>query len=147
MRIHPWNTLLSIFFAGLIAWGIWWLFITHRFFYPLPILDFFLISLAIFRLIRLFTYDVITKFARDWFANSRENSFAHTLGTLLNCPWCTGLWFSFLVVFSYYATPFAWPVILILAVAGVASFLMTLSNLIGWMAEDRKHEVRSKFGE
>ncbi|MDB5236931.1 MAG: sporulation protein [Parcubacteria group bacterium] len=147
MRIHPWNTLLSLFFAALMALGIWWLFVNHRFFYPLPLQDLFLMSLAIFRLIRLFTYDVITKFIRDWFADAREGTFPHTLGTLLNCPWCTGLWFSFLVVFSYYATPFAWPVILILAVAGIASFLMTFSNLVGWMAEERKHEVRSKFGE
>ena len=147
MRIHPWNTLLSLFFGGLVAAGVWWIFTTHRIFYPLPVLDLVLMSLAIFRLIRLFTYDVITKFIREWFEGAREDSFAHTLGALLNCPWCTGLWFSFIIVFSYYATPFAWPVILILAVAGIASFLMTLSNLVGWMAEGKKLEVRSKFGE
>lgn len=147
MRIHPWNTLLSIFFAALMLYGIWWLVVTHRFFYPLPVMDLFLIIFAIFRLIRLFTYDVITKFIRDWFVNAREDSFAYTLGMLINCPWCTGLWFSFLVVFSYFATPYAWPVILILAVAGLASFVMTFSNLIGWMAEGRKLDVRSRYGE
>jgi len=120
---------------------------TGRVFYDVPVRDLALISLATFRLTRLFTYDVITKFIRDWFINSRENSFSHTLGALLNCPWCTGLWFSFMVVFFYFATPFAWPVILILALAGVASFLMTLANLVGWMAEDRKLEVKAKFGE
>ncbi|KND51030.1 MAG: hypothetical protein AB202_01305 [Parcubacteria bacterium C7867-007] len=147
MRIHPWNTVLSLFFAGLVAVAVWWLFMTGRVFYDVPVRDLALISLATFRLTRLFTYDVITKFIRDWFINSRENSFSHTLGALLNCPWCTGLWFSFMVVFFYFATPFAWPVILILALAGVASFLMTLANLVGWMAEDRKLEVKAKFGE
>ncbi|HEV7121573.1 MAG TPA: DUF1360 domain-containing protein, partial [Candidatus Paceibacterota bacterium] len=92
MRIHPWNTLLSIFFAILVIFGIWWLVTTHRFFYPVPLQDLFLITLAIFRLIRLFTYDIITKFIRDWFVNAREDSFLGTLGTLINCPWCTGLW-------------------------------------------------------
>lgn len=147
MRIHLWNTVLSLFFAGLIALAVWWLFAAQRVFYDVPFRDLALIAFATFRLIRLFTYDVITKFIRDWFADSRENSFMHTLGALLNCPWCTGLWFSFLVVFFYFATPFAWPVILILALAGVASFFMTISNLIGWMAEERKLDVRSRFGE
>jgi len=147
MRIHLWNTLLSLFFAGLIAVAVWWLFAAQRIFYDVPPRDLVLIALATFRLIRLFTYDVITKFIRDWFADSRENSFMHTLGALLNCPWCTGLWFSFLVVLFYFATPFAWPVILILALAGAASFLMTISNLIGWAAEGRKLEVQTKFGE
>lgn len=147
MRIHPWNTLLSLFFAALMVVAIWWLFSTGRIFYQVPFRDLLLIALATFRLIRLFTYDIITKFIRDWFVNAKEDSFLGTLGTLINCPWCTGLWFAFLVVFSYFATPYAWPVIIILAVAGIASFFMTFSNLIGWMAEGRKLEVRSKFGE
>ncbi|KND49726.1 MAG: hypothetical protein AB203_01410 [Parcubacteria bacterium C7867-008] len=147
MRIHPWNTLLSLFFAGLVALAAWWLFASERIFYEVPVRDLTLMALAIFRLTRLFTYDVITKFIRDWFVNTRENSFAHTLGALLNCPWCTGLWFSFIIVFAYFATPYAWPVILILALAGVASFFMTLSNLVGWMAEGRKLEIKETFGE
>ncbi|MDB5265951.1 MAG: sporulation protein [Parcubacteria group bacterium] len=147
MRIHLWNTLLSLFFAVLMVAAIWWLFATGRLFYQVPFRDLLLLALATYRLIRLFTYDIITKFIRDWFAGARENSLGGTLGALLNCPWCTGLWFSFLVVFSYFATPYAWPVIIILAVAGIASFFMTLSNLIGWMAEGRKLDVHSRFGE
>lgn len=146
MRIHIWNTILSLFYAALVITGVWWLFTTKHVFYDVPVRDLFLIALAIFRLIRLFTYDIITKFIRDWFAGSRTNSFAHTLGELLNCPWCTGLWFSFLVVFAYFATPYAWPVILILALAGLASFFMTFSNLVGWMAEGKKHDVKSTYG-
>lgn len=146
MRIHIWNTLLSLFFAALVLVAVWWLFTTKRIFYDVPVRDLLLISLATFRLVRLFTYDVITKFIRDWFTNSKTNSFAHTLGELLNCPWCTGLWFSFLVVFAYFATPYAWPIIILLALAGLASFFMTLSNLIGWMAEEKKNEVKAKFG-
>jgi len=147
MRIHLWNTLLSLFFAALMALGIGWLFATGRVFYQVPLRDLFLIALATYRLIRLFTYDVITKFIRDWFVGARKDSFLDTLGVLINCAWCTGFWFSFIVVFSYFATPYAWPVIIILAVAGAASFFMTFSNLIGWMAEDKKLDVHAKRGE
>lgn len=147
MRIHIWNTLLSLFFAALMGYAVWWLFVTGRIFYQVPVRDITLMALATYRLIRLFTYDVITKFIRDWFVNARENSLGHTLGALLNCPWCTGLWFAFVVVFFYFATPFAWPVIIILAVAGVASFLMVIANWVGWSAEHRKLSVHSQFGE
>jgi hypothetical protein len=104
------------------------------------------VSLAIFRLIRLFSYDIITQFIRDWFVGARVGTFRYTFGTLINCPWCTGLWFSFVVVFFYFATPYAWPIILVLALAAVASFLQVISSLVGWHAEGKKLEVLSKRG-
>ena len=142
MRIHLWNVLLSVFFALLMVLGITWLVSENLIFYDIPTRDLFLITLAIFRLIRLFSYDVITKFIRDWFMDAKENSFRHTVGALLNCPWCTGLWFSFIVVFFYFATPYAWPVILVLALAAVASFLQVLANLVGWYSEGKKKHVQ-----
>ncbi len=100
-----------------------------------------LLALATFRLVRLFCYDVITKFLRDGLAHPKHDSFLGTLHALLSCPWCAGLWFAFFVVFAYFATPFAFPIILILAVAGVASVFQVLANLMGWHAEGKKREV------
>lgn len=145
MRIHTWNVVFSAFFAVLLFYGVWWLAASRLIFYDVPVRDLALISLAVFRLVRLFTYDVITQFIRDWFVGARLNSFGHTLGALLNCPWCTGLWFSFVVVFLYFATPYFWPVLLVLALAAVASLLQVLSNWIGWNAELRKLEAQA-FG-
>jgi hypothetical protein len=140
MRLNPWNIFFSFFYAIMLFTGIGWLVANQKIFYAVPTRDLVLITLAIYRLIRLFTYDIITKFIRDWFAGSAENTLAGTLSALVNCPWCTGLWFSFIVVFFYFATPYAWPVILILALAGAASFMQIVSNLIGWSAEYRKLE-------
>jgi hypothetical protein len=142
-RIHTWNLIFSAFFAVLVIYSIWWLAASRLIFYDIPVRDLVLISLAIFRLVRLFSYDVITQFIRDWFVGARENSFGHTLGALLNCPWCTGLWFSWFVVFFYFALPYSWPVIIILALAGVASLIQVLSNWIGWSAELKKLEAKS----
>ena len=64
--------------------------------------------------------------------------------TLINCPWCTGLWFALVVVFAYHATPIAWYAILVLALASAASFLQLLANLVGWHAEAKKLEVQSR---
>jgi hypothetical protein len=131
----------SLFFAALVFYGIWWL-AASQLFFEIPNRDLFLITLAVFRLVRLFTYDVITAFIREWFVESQPNTFGHTLGTLLNCPWCTGLWFSFIIVFAYFATPFAWPVILVLAVAALASLVQVFANFIGWSAELKKREAQ-----
>jgi hypothetical protein len=135
--------LFSLFFAVLLFYGIWWLAANRLIFYDVPVRDLVLIALATFRLVRLFTYDVITQFIRDWFVGARPRSFGDTLGALINCPWCTGLWFSFIVVFFYFATPFAWPVILVLAIAAIASFFQVASNWIGWTAQLRKLETHA----
>ena len=141
MRIHFWNLIFSLFFAVLVLSGSSWLLSTGKIHAGITLGDFIILSLAIFRLIRLFTYDHITQFVRNWFVDAPERSFLGTLGALINCPWCTGLWFSFLVMFFAYATPIAWPVILILALASVASFIQILTNWIGWNAEHKKRIV------
>ncbi|HYF29119.1 MAG TPA: DUF1360 domain-containing protein [Candidatus Paceibacterota bacterium] len=136
-----WNIAFSVFFLFLLVNGIAWLAMTGKFDRPVSLGDFVLMALATWRLIRLFTYDAITAFVRDWFANAAPHTFLGTLKTLINCPWCIGLWFSFIVVFFYFATIYAWPVILILALAAIGSFLQILSNLVGWSAEAKKRSV------
>ena len=147
MRIHFWNFAFSLFFAVLVLVASSWLLATGKIALGISFGNFLLMALAIFRLVRLFTYDHITDFIRDWFRYAPRDSFFGTMGALLNCPWCTGLWFSFLIVFFAYATPLAWPIILILALAALASFVQIFSNWVGWQAEGKKLEVLAKKGE
>lgn len=141
MKTAFWNTFFGLFFVVLVIASAQWLELTGRFTTWVPLGDFFLMALAIFRLIRLTSYDLITKFIRDWFAPLPKDTFLGTLGSLIACPWCIGLWWAFFVVFFYYATPLAWPIILILALAAIASTLQLIANLIGWSAEAKKREV------
>lgn len=136
-----WSLFFSLFFLALMYLGLEWLIRTERMAWISP-WEFFILALAIFRLIRLFSYDLITAFLRDWLKESAPNTFLGTVSQLVHCPWCIGLWFSFLVVFAYYATPYAWPLILILALASVASFFQLLANLVGWHAEGKKNQVQ-----
>ena len=142
MRIHFWNTVLSLFFALLVIISLKLLSDAGRIYYGIPVRDLVLMALAIFRLVRLFTYDGITKFIRDWFVDARVDSFRHTLGVLINCPWCTGLWFSWVIVTFYFSSLYSWPVILILSLAAIASFIQVLTNWVGWNAEAKKLEVQ-----
>ena len=143
MKFHFWYVLLSLFFIALMALGYLWLAANGRLAVWIPLADFFLIALAVQRLVRLFTYDAITAFVRNWFTGEDPESFLGTLGALLHCPWCTGLWFSFVVVFFYFATPVAWYAILVLALSSVATLLQLSANLIGWSAELKKREAQA----
>lgn len=147
MKFHFWHTVLSLFFVAVAVFAYCWLEANGRLPGPgqMPLADFALMTLAIFRLVRLFTYDNITEFIREWFAKADPRSFMGSLGTLINCPWCTGLWFALVTVFFYFATPIAWYAILVLALSSSASFLQLLANLIGWHAEATKLEVQSRI--
>ena len=146
LRNYFWSIALSILFIGLVAFGIWYLTSIGAFYRNLGIADLLLMSLAVWRLTRLFTYDAITKFIRDWFVGAKPTSLRGALHTLVNCPWCSGLWFGATVVFFYFLTPYTWPVVLILAVSALGSFMQILSNLVGWNAEYKKIQTQHLQG-
>lgn len=120
-------------------------------FAQLTIVDFTLITLASWRLTRLFVYDAITKFFREQFYDVvkagkgmelEKPKFGprRTLADLLSCPWCFSIWAAATVIFFYLLTPYAFFPILILAISAVASFLQILSNAVGHKAEQLKRE-------
>ena len=136
-----WNLVFSAFFVSLAFGGLGVLSGIRGLPQSVPFFDLILMILATFRLTRLVVYDSIFQFFRNWFLGRKAEGFLGTLGTLVNCPWCVGLWFALFVVFFYYLTPGAWFFILFLAIAGVASVLQVGANLIGWNAEAKKREV------
>lgn len=109
----------------------------------IPLFDFFLIVLATFRLIRLFVYDKITQFFRDWFIDA-ERGPRKTIYGLLTCPWCLGIWAAMVITFFYFLSPVAWLFILVLAVSGLASLVQLFANGIGWRAENLKMDAQGK---
>ncbi len=136
-----WSILFTAFFAALAFAGLGIITTLHGMPHAVPVFDLILIILATLRLTRFVVYDAIMKFFRDWFADAPDGTFRGTLRSLVNCAFCTGLWFSLFVVFFYFLTPAAWFFILFLAVAEVASVVQVLSNLLGWHAESKKREV------
>lgn len=141
MRIHFWHTIFSLFFFIAAVFAVLHLDAQNLVPTWIPVFDFFLITLAVFRLIRLFVYDSITAFIRGWFYGQPKTTFLGTLSTLINCPWCMGLWFGFFVAYLYFLTPYAWFFILFLAVAGLATVVQIFSNFLGWKAEAGKQHA------
>ncbi len=141
MKFHFWYATLSVFYLALAYVLYTWLAASGKLATFVPLGDFVLIALATQRLVRLFAYDSITGFIRSWFDEAAPDSFAHTCGSLIGCPWCLGLWFALVVVFAYFATPVAWYAILVLALSSVAAYLQLLANWLGWSAEEKKRAV------
>jgi hypothetical protein len=98
----------------------------------------FILALATLRLTRLFVYDSITKWFRDLVEDATPRTFWGTVRTLVNCPWCTGLWSALVVSVVYFAWPQLWFFIFVMALGGGASILQIAANWIGWSAEFKK---------
>ncbi len=147
-----WNVVFSIFFLFLMIMATIILETESRIpFAQLTIVDFTLITLASWRLTRLFVYDAITKFFREQFYDVvkagkgmelEKPKFGprRTLADLLSCPWCFSIWAAATVIFFYLLTPYAFYPILVLAISAVATFLQLLSNAVGHRAEQLKRE-------
>ncbi len=106
-------------------------------------LEFFLLSLAVFRLTRLIVFDTITDFIRRPFheiafeeledgttspyLEIKGKGLRHWIGELLSCYWCTGLWSAAGLTAGYFYWPGVFEVIiLVLAASGLAAVVETV---------------------
>lgn len=156
MRIsdqYVWNFLFALFFASLVISG--GIILDSEAARPLgeiTFMDVVLLGLATLRLTRLMVYDKITAFFREQFWDVVElktkrylekpkNGPRRTMADLFSCPWCIGMWAGATVTFFYYLTPYAWFPIVVLAISGLGSFLQLFTNMVGWKAEEAKHDA------
>lgn len=113
--------------------------------------DYLILTLATWRLTRLFVYDGITRFIREQFYDVKKVGRGYRLekpptgprrllADLFACPWCTSVWTGTVVLFLYLITPYAVFPLAILALSAVASFLQILTNLVGHTAERTKRQ-------
>lgn len=109
-------------------------------------LELIILGLSSFRLTRLFVFDKITAFIRDLFIDEieeldekgqkeiylvpKQGVVKGFIGELLSCYWCTGVWSSiFLCAFYLLFPAVAVPVLLVLAVSGLAAIIETVIQL------------------
>lgn len=145
-----WNFVFTLFFALLVVMAAIILESESRIpMADLTFVDFALMTLATWRLTRLFVYDAITKFFREQFFDVVKVGRGYdlekpkfgprrTVADLLTCPWCFGTWAAATVIFFYLLTPYALFPVLVLAISAVATFLQLTSNLVGHKAEELK---------
>lgn len=150
-----WNVIFLLFYIGLVVMAAIILSTEARMAYTdLTLLDLSLITLASFRMTRLFVYDGMTKFLREQFYDAKvvRNKVTlvkpvvgprRTLADLIGCPWCFGVWATTFITFFYMLTPHAYFPTLILALASIATLLQLFANMIGWKAEQLKRDTEA----
>ena len=154
---NGWNMFFSMVFVVLCAGSAWVIYRSYGVLpNAVPPFDALIMVLAVFRLTRLFVYEKITRFLREWCMDKEvvaapegvsfsfykpERGIKRTFHDLLGCPWCVGVWATLPVVFGYYMFSWSWYILLILAVSGVATLVQLTANLIGWKAELGKLEA------
>lgn len=100
-----------------------------------PAGTFFLMVLATYRLVQLFTRDSITDFIREWGLHAPRVSLRGTVRALFSCVWCMGLWIAPFVLFAYFADTYFWYVIVILALSALGSILQIITEAINSHSE------------
>jgi len=146
-KIDWWNIAFSVFFVFL-------LYVAFRLVTQsgvtasgISLGDTIIMALATFRLTRLMVYDSITKWVRNLFEDGKPMTFIGTAKTLVNCPWCMGLWFALIVTTVYFTAPILWFFMFVLALSAIASVMQISANAIGWSAEYKKQMVLRTRGD
>lgn len=152
---YVWQVVFLAFFVLVVLDGVFILEdIGYRPVGPVTPFEFVILALATYRLTRLVVYDSVTAFFRDQFFDAKKGKRGEvvfekpargprrTLAELVGCPWCFGMWAGATVLFFFFLTPYAWFPLLLLAVAGVGTFIQLAANFVGWKAERMKQEVK-----
>lgn len=154
---NAWNLFSTLIFLILFVSAVYYLYQQELTPLYITFFDATLIVLAVFRLTRLFVSDGVTRFIRDFFIIKEEitdkdghtlivrkkydDGFLRNISDLLGCSWCVSVWLGLVVSFFYFFSYLAWFPIFVLAIAGFASLIQIIINLIGWRAEQIKSLV------
>ncbi len=112
----------------------------------ISVLNLFLLGLASARLSDIISTDEIMTWLREPFVRMETEEVADrevrtrtgrgvgirkTIGDLLSCPWCVGVWVAAGLTYAYYLWPTGvWLLILLLAIAEVGSIFQTISTIL-----------------
>lgn len=99
--------------------------------------------LASYRMTRILVFEKIFKYFRDAL-KKRENLYViGTIHSMITCPWCAGVWATLLIIALYFLVPFGILLVYVLALAGLASMLILVSNLLH-MYTERRQRIHQK---
>lgn len=103
------------------------------------------IVLASYRMTRILVFEKIFKYLRDELRHRQKMFFVGTLHSIVTCPWCLGVWVTLLIIVFYHLVPYGDLLVYVLALAGVASLVILLSNLLHMWTEERQRICRQNI--
>lgn len=101
------------------------------------------IILASFRMTRILVFERIFKYFRDVLKRREDLYVVGTIHAMITCPWCAGVWITLIILVLYYLVPFGVLLVYVLALAGLASMLILVSNLLH-MYTERRQRIHQK---
>jgi hypothetical protein len=102
-----------------------------------------IVILASYRMTRILVFEKIFKYFRDVLKKRESLYVIGTLSSIITCPWCAGVWVTLTIVLFYYLVPYGSLLVIVLALAGVASIVILYSNMIH-MRTDRKQRIHQQ---
>lgn len=102
-----------------------------------------IVILASYRMTRILVFEKILKHFRD--ALKRRNSLyvINTIHSMVTCPWCAGVWVTLIIIVFYFLVPYGALLVYVLALAGLASMVILISNLLH-MYTERRQRIHQK---
>ena len=102
-----------------------------------------LIILASYRMTRIIVFEKIFKYFRN-VLKKRENFYViGTIHSMITCPWCAGVWVTLIIIVLYFLVPYGNLLVYVLALAGLASMMILVSNLLH-MYTERRQRIHQK---
>ena len=97
-----------------------------------------LVILASYRMTRILVFEKILKHFRDAL-KKRENLYViGTIHSMVTCPWCAGVWITLIILVFYFLVPHGELLVYVLALSGLVSMLILVSNLLHMYTERRQ---------
>jgi hypothetical protein len=144
---HAWNAISILAYAVLTALLGYGIYRTGQDIEALKTRELLLLMLATYRLTRIIVFEKIFKFFRDFVKTRSVNPLFNTLRAIITCPWCAGVWVALFILAFYFLVPYGRLFILLLALAGVATFIILLSNILGLKIEKDQGSLKGSQGE
>ena len=96
------------------------------------------IILASYRMTRILVFEKIFKYFRNVLKKREDLYVIGTLHAIITCPWCAGVWVTLIIVVFYFLVPYGSLLVYILALAGLTSMVILISNLLHMYTEGRQ---------
>ena len=102
-----------------------------------------LVILSSYRMTRILVFEKIFKHFRDAL-KKRENLYViGTIHSMVTCPWCAGVWVTLIIIVFYFLIPYGALLVYVLALAGLTSMVILISNLLH-MYTERKQRLHNQ---
>jgi len=103
-----------------------------------------LMVLATYRLTRILVFDKIFELFRDFFRTHQRLYVFYVIKEIITCPWCAGVWVALTIIGFWFLLPFGQLFIILLAISGVASFIVIIVNFYGLQTEEKQFDMKEK---